>query len=57
LLLFGARLVIIRIRKCDIHLRANHMLEYLTMLDQEPRPDLGIIPWSEWLDQNLSRSR
>ena len=32
----------------------GHMLEYLTMLDKEPRPDLGIIPWSEWLDQNKS---
>ena len=30
----------------------GHMLEYLTMLDKNPRPDLGIIPWSEWLDQN-----
>jgi lactoylglutathione lyase len=32
----------------------GHMLEYLTMLDKEPRPDLGIIPWSEWFDQNKS---
>ena len=32
----------------------GHMLEYLTMLDKEPRPDLGIIPWSKWLDQNKS---
>ena len=24
------------------------------MLDKEPRPELGIIPWSEWLDQNKS---
>jgi len=29
----------------------GHMLEYLTMLDKESRPDLGIIPWSEWLEQ------
>ena len=27
----------------------NHLIEYLTMLDHSPRPDLGIIPWSEWL--------
>jgi lactoylglutathione lyase len=27
----------------------NHLIEYLTMLDHNPRPDLGIIPWSEWL--------
>jgi lactoylglutathione lyase len=30
----------------------GHTLEYLTMLDKEPRMDLGIIPWSEWLDQS-----
>ena len=23
-------------------------LEYLSMLDVEPRPELGILPWSEW---------
>jgi lactoylglutathione lyase len=27
----------------------NHFIEYLTMLDHNPRPDLGIIPWSEWV--------
>jgi lactoylglutathione lyase len=27
----------------------GHLLEYLTMLDAEPRPDLGIVSWSEWL--------
>jgi lactoylglutathione lyase len=27
----------------------NHLIEYLTMLDHNPRPDLGIIPWSEWV--------
>jgi lactoylglutathione lyase len=26
----------------------GHLLEYLTMLDEEPRPDLGIVSWSEW---------
>jgi lactoylglutathione lyase len=26
----------------------GHQLEYLAMLDAEPRPDLGIITWSEW---------
>ena len=27
----------------------GHMMEYLTMLDDEvPRPDLGIVSWSEW---------
>jgi lactoylglutathione lyase len=26
----------------------GHLLEYLAMLDEPARPDLGIIPWSEW---------
>ncbi|HEX2391681.1 MAG TPA: VOC family protein [Solirubrobacterales bacterium] len=26
----------------------GHQLEYLTMLDQPPRPELGIVPWREW---------
>ena len=30
----------------------NHLIEYLTMLDHNPRPDLGIIPWSEWLSKS-----
>lgn len=29
----------------------GHLLEYLTMLDEEPRPELGVLPWSEWLAQ------
>jgi lactoylglutathione lyase len=26
----------------------GHLLEYLAMLDEPPRPDLGIVPWSQW---------
>ena len=26
----------------------GHLLEYLAMLDDPPRPDAGIVPWSEW---------
>jgi lactoylglutathione lyase len=26
----------------------GHLLEYLAMLDEKPRPDRGIVPWSEW---------
>ncbi|MBA3260889.1 MAG: VOC family protein [Thermoleophilaceae bacterium] len=26
----------------------GNQLEYLTMLDAEPRPQAGIIPWSRW---------
>jgi lactoylglutathione lyase len=27
----------------------DHMLEYLTMLDEPPRPEAGITTWSNWL--------
>jgi len=26
---------------------SGHMLEYLAMLDEQPRRDLGIVPWAE----------
>ena len=26
----------------------GHLLEYLAMLDAEPRPELGIVTWSDW---------
>jgi lactoylglutathione lyase len=26
----------------------GHQLEYLAMLDQPPRPELGIVSWTEW---------
>ena len=26
----------------------GHMLEYLAMLDVSPRPDVGVVPWTEW---------
>ena len=26
----------------------GHLLEYLAMLDAAPRPDLGVLSWSEW---------
>jgi catechol 2,3-dioxygenase-like lactoylglutathione lyase family enzyme len=26
----------------------GHLLEYLAMLDAEPRPELGILSWSQW---------
>ncbi len=26
----------------------GHLLEYLAMLDSEPRPEDGIVPYSEW---------
>ena len=37
----------------------GHLLEYLAMLDDPPRPDLEILTWSEWgaLAGRASRSR
>jgi lactoylglutathione lyase len=29
----------------------RHQLEYLAMLDEPPRPDAGIVPYSEWVGQ------
>ncbi|HEX5224074.1 MAG TPA: VOC family protein [Solirubrobacteraceae bacterium] len=26
----------------------GHLLEYLAMLDEPPRPEVGIVPWSQW---------
>jgi lactoylglutathione lyase len=26
----------------------GHMIEYLAMLDEPPRPEVGIVPWSQW---------
>ena len=28
----------------------GHLLEYLAMLDEQPRPELGVVPWSQWTD-------
>jgi lactoylglutathione lyase len=30
----------------------GHLLEYLAMLEEDPKPDLGIVPQSEWLAQD-----
>lgn len=30
----------------------GHLIEYITMLDKEPRPDLGVVSWSEGLVQS-----
>jgi lactoylglutathione lyase len=30
----------------------GHLLEYLAMLEENPKLDLGIVSWSEWLAQN-----
>jgi lactoylglutathione lyase len=30
------------------HDRDGHLLEYLAMLDEEPRPSAGVLPYSQW---------
>ena len=32
----------------------GHMLEYLAMLDEPPRPDAGITTWSDWVSGEAS---
>jgi lactoylglutathione lyase len=27
----------------------NNLLEFITMLPDTPRPDLGVLPWSQWV--------
>jgi lactoylglutathione lyase len=27
----------------------GHRLEYLATLEDEPQPELGIVPWSQWI--------
>ena len=29
----------------------GHLLEYLAILDQEPQPERGILPWSQWIER------
>jgi len=29
----------------------GHLLEYLAMLEEPPRPERGIVPWSQWATQ------
>jgi hypothetical protein len=26
----------------------GHLIEYLAMLDEPPRPEVGIVSWSDW---------
>jgi lactoylglutathione lyase len=33
----------------------GHLLEYLALLDEEPRPNLGIITWSQWANQEKNK--
>ena len=32
----------------------NNLLELITMLADPPRPDLGVLPWSDWVDRTPS---
>jgi lactoylglutathione lyase len=29
----------------------GNLLEFLSMLDEEPRPDAGVVKWSDWLSR------
>ena len=42
--------VIGRMPAAAVYLRDldGHVLEYLAMLDEQPRPGRGIVPWSRW---------
>jgi lactoylglutathione lyase len=33
----------------------GHQLEYLAMLDEKPRPEDGIVPWSQWTSPRRER--
>jgi lactoylglutathione lyase len=33
----------------------GHLVEYLAMLDEPPRPEVGIVPWSEWASAEPAR--
>jgi lactoylglutathione lyase len=33
----------------------GHLIEYLTMLDEQPRPELGIVPWAEWIARSTQQ--
>ena len=35
----------------------GHLLEYIAMLDDEPRPDAGIVSWREWTRAPFNQSR
>lgn len=30
----------------------NNLLEFISMLPDPPRPDLGVLPWSDWVRRN-----
>jgi lactoylglutathione lyase len=32
----------------------NNLLEYITMLPDPPRPDLGVLSWSDWIQRKQS---
>jgi ribosomal protein S18 acetylase RimI-like enzyme/predicted enzyme related to lactoylglutathione lyase len=35
----------------------GHLIEYLSMLDEPPRPDGGIVPWSQWTSRRTDGGR
>ena len=35
----------------------GNLLEFITMLPDEPRPDLGVLPWSKWAHRTPTHGR
>jgi lactoylglutathione lyase len=35
----------------------NNLLEFITMLPDEPRPELGVLPWGDWVRRSDQRTR
>ena len=33
----------------------NNLLEFIAMLPDPPRPDLGVLPWSDWVPKDDGR--
>lgn len=34
----------------------NNLLEFITMLPDRPEPDLGVLPWSDWIRRKTQLS-
>jgi hypothetical protein len=34
----------------------NNLLEFISMLPDAPQPDLGVLPWSDWMRRKAQPS-
>jgi lactoylglutathione lyase len=32
----------------------GNQLEFISMLSEDPRPELGVVPWSRWMESSQS---